>query len=349
MRDGNPMAGSKDYLGTKILADLDKKPEIKQAYFDLHPEIKALSVGDDAQGGFFVNADLSGRVIKKIYETSPMRQYASVTAISTDALEGQIDADQVDYGWIGETGTRSVTANPQIGMWRIPTYEMYAQPKTTQKLLDDAAWDPEAWLSGKIADKFSRVENAAFVNGIGVNQPWGFLSKTLVADATGAASDDFITKQRIGFISTGASAAFPTASTTVVQANPLVDMIYALKSVYRDRPGTAFAMHRSTMGVVRKLQDLYGNYIWQPAVAVGQPSTLLGYPVAEFNDMPLIAANSFSIAFANWAESYQIVDRVGIRVLRDPYTAKPYVLFYSTKRVGGDVLNFEAIKLLKFI
>jgi HK97 family phage major capsid protein len=339
-------------LSTAIMGVFESNPEIKAQYLDLHPETKALAVSDDTAGGFMVHADLNGRIVRRIFETSPIRQYASVATISTDALEGPLDYDQPNAAWVAEQGTRSTTNTPKIGMWRIPTHELYAQPAATQKLLDDAAWDPETWLSLKVADKFARTENAAFVNGTGAGQPRGFLTETLISDASGASAsyDNYIQDKKIGYIPTGVSGAFPAVPTSgapTAQGNPLIDVIYALKSQYRDMPGTAWGMHRTVFAAVRKLQDAYGQYVWQPGFA-GQPSTLFGYPIAEFNDMPVLGANSLSIAFANWREAYQIVDRIGIRVLRDPYTSKPFVLFYTTKRVGGAILNYEAIKLVKF-
>jgi HK97 family phage major capsid protein len=311
-------------------------------------EKKALAVNDDTGGGYLVHADLSGRIVKRVFETSPIRAWASIQTISTDALEGMLDANQADYGWVSETGARAVTATPKIGMWRIPTHEIFASPAVTQKLLDDAAWDSESWLADKVADRFARAENNAFVLGDGVTKPRGFLSYTGVADS---ASTDFVSGTSVGYIKTGVNDAFPAVPTTAAptaQGNPIIDLIYALKSVYREAPGTAFAMHRTTFAAVRKLQDALGNYIWQPGLA-GQPSTLAGYAVAEFNDMPQIGdTNKFAIAFANWKAAYQIVDRVGVRILRDPFTSKPYILFYTTKRTGGDLLNKEAIKLLNF-
>jgi len=309
-------------------------------------ERKALQVADDTQGGYMVHADMSGRMVKRIFETSPIRQFANVQTISTDALEGPVDSDEASAGWVGESTARAQTGNAKLGMWRIPTHEVYAQPAATQKLLDDAAWDAEGWLSTKMADKFARLENAAFVNGNGVTQPKGFMNYTAVADDS---SLNYFALKQIGFTKTGAAADFapvPASGTDPAQADSLINLVFSLKSQYRDIPGTAFAMHRSTFARVRRLRDNLGNYLWQPGLG-GQPSTLLGYAIAEFNDMPLIGANAFPVAFANWREAYQIVDRQGIRILRDPFSAKPFVLFYGVKRTGGDVVNFEAIKLLK--
>lgn len=341
-------------LSDAICAVFEQKPELKAQYIEEHPEVKALAVSDDTSGGYMVHADLTGRIIKRIFETSPIRQYCSVATISSDALEGPKDTDQGTATWVSESGARAGTANPKIGMWRIPTFELYAMPAATQKLLDDAAWDPEAWLAAKIADKFARAENNAFVLGDGNGKPKGFLTENTISDAAGASAtyDSYIDEAKIGYIPTGVAddfAAVPTTGAPTAQGNCLLDVVYAMKSQYRDQPGVAWAMHRTTQGRLRKLQDALGNYIWQPGLGIGQPSTLLSFPIAEFNDMPILGgSNKFAIAFANWREAYQIVDRIGIRVLRDPYTSKPFILFYTTKRVGGATLNYEAIKLVKF-
>jgi len=296
-------------------------------------EVKALSVGSDPDGGYLVTPDTSGRMVKRIFETSPMRQYASVQLISTDALEGTSDYDEAGAGWVGETQARGETSTPQIQVWRIPVHELYAKPRATQKLLDDAAVDVEAWLAAKVADKFARMENAAFVSGDGAGKPRGFLSYPNGTTLPG----------QIQQIPTGVSGGF---AATPDGADVLISTITSMKEAYRG--GAVWAMNRGTQGAVRLLQDNDGKYLWQPSIVAGQPSTLLGYGVAGFEDMPAIAANSLSIAFANFSEGYQIVDRMGVRVLRDPFSAKPYVEFYTTKRVGGDVLNFEAIKLVRF-
>lgn len=296
-------------------------------------EVKALSVGVDPDGGYLVTPDTSGRIVTRIFETSPMRQYASVQLISTDALEGMGDYDEAGAGWVGETEARPETTTPQLQVWRIPVHEMYAKPRATQKLLDDAAVDVEAWLARKVADRFTRLENAAFVNGDGNGKPRGFLSYPAGTTIPGQI-------QRIGTGVSGGFAATPDG------ADVLINTITAMKEAYRG--GAVWAMNRGTQGAVRLLQDNDGKYLWQPSIVAGQPSTLLGYGVAGFEDMPAIGASSLSIAFANFSEAYQIVDRLGIRVLRDPFSAKPYIEFYTTKRVGGDVLNFEAIKLVSF-
>lgn len=310
-------------------------------------EAKTLSVNSDADGGFTVPTDMSGRIAKRVFETSPMRQYASVVTISTDALEGPVDAEEFDSGWVGETQSRAETTTGKIGMYRIPTHEVYAKPKISQKLLDDGQWDWESWITKKIADRFARRENLAFVSGNGITKPKGFLAWDTVADDRTA---NYFSLKKLGYIVSGKSADFPdvpSSGSAPAQGDPLINLQTALKSEYRNMPGTAWAMNATLVGRVRRLRDNQGHYLWMPGFGTS-PSTLLGFPIAEFNDMPALAADSFSVAFGNWAEGYSIVDRIGIRILRDPFSSKPHVEFYATKRVGGDVVNPEAIKLLKF-
>lgn len=295
-------------------------------------ELKALQVGTDPDGGYLVTPDTSGRIVQKVFESSPMRAYASVQVISTDALEGLYDLGEAGSGWVGETDARPQTGTPQLGKWRIPVYELYANPAATQKVLDDAAINLEAWLAGKVSEKFARDETAAFVNGNGVNKPRGFLTYP----------DGTTLPGTIEQIATGASGALASAPSG---ADALIDALFALKAPYR--ANATWFMNRSTLKLVRKAKDSDGAYLWQPGIQSGQPATLLGYPVAAFEDMPNPSSGSFSIAVGDMRAAYQIVDRTGIRVLRDPYTAKPYVLFYTTKRVGGDVVNFEAIKIVR--
>ena len=294
---------------------------------------KALSVGIDPDGGYLVDPDTSGRIVKKVFETSPMRSIASQQTIGTDALEGVYDLDEADAGWVGETQARPETDTPKIQKWRIPTHELYANPYATQKLLDDSMVNLEQWLADKVADKFSRKENEAFVNGDGVGKPRGFLTYPAGTDIPGT----------IEQILSGVDGGFASDGTG---GDVLIDTVYSLKQAYRS--GANWTMPRAVTKEVRKLKDADGVYLWQPGIAAGQPSTLLGYSIVEFEDMPELATGSLSIGFGNFQEAYQIVDRNGVRVLRDPYSAKPYIQFYTVKRTGGDVLNFEAVKLIKF-
>lgn len=303
-----------------------------------HSVMAAMSVGSDPDGGYTVTPDTSGRIIKKIYETSPMRQVASVTTIGTDRLEGFNDLGEGTAGWVGETQARPATGTPQLGKWEIPVHEMYAFPMVTQKLLDDSMFDIEAWLADKTSDKFIRTENAAFLNGDGILKPRGLLTYTTAATAD--ATRAWGTFQHVA---TGTSAGF---GTTTNGTDKLIDLVYSVKAGYRANAN--FMMSRSSVAGVRKLKDGQGNYAWQPSVTALSGGTLLGFNIVEAEDMPVIAADSLSIAFGDFREAYQIVDRIGIRVLRDALTNKPYVGFYTTKRVGGDAIHFEAVKFLKF-
>ena len=295
---------------------------------EMLPELerKALSVGSDPDGGYLVTPDMTGQIATKIFESSPIRSIAAVQAISTESLEGIADNDEAGAAWIGETGARTATTSPTLDKWIIPVHEHYAMPEATQKLLDDAAINVEAWLAGKVADKLARLEATAFVNGTGVAQPRGFL--TYAAGTTWG---------QIEQVNSGTSAAFT--------ADGLITLAYTLKSAHRT--GSVFVLSRLGVAAVRKLKGSDNNYLWQPGLGGGVPATLLGYPVVEAEDMPALAANSLSGAFGNFRTAYQIVDRAGVRVLRDPFTNKPYIRFYTTRRVGGAVVHFEAIKIQK--
>lgn len=290
-------------------------------------QTKALSVGSDPDGGYLVTPQMSSRIVQSIFETSPMRQLAAVETISSDALELIDDHDQAAAGWTAETGAITETSTPTLAKRNIPTHELYAQPKATQKLVDDSAIDIESWLSGKIADIFSRKENTAFVSGNGVGQPRGIL--------TYAAGTNWGQIQQVSSGSSGA-----------VTADAIIQLFYALKDAYSKR--ATFIMNRTVVQSIRLLKQATTNqYMWQPGLAAGAPDTLMGVPVQMAADMPVAAANSLSIAVGDFQAAYQIVDRKGISILRDPFTEKPFVKFYATKRTGGDVVNFEAIKLMK--
>lgn len=289
-------------------------------------ELKAMSVDSDQDGGFLVTPQMSSEIVKKVYESSPIRQLASVQTISTDALEILQDLDEVATGWVGEVQPRGETGTPLLKKISIPVHELFAQPKATQKLLDDASVNVEAWLAGKVAEKFGRDEATAFVKGDGVAKPKGFLSY----DAG------------TGF---GQVEQKETVSAGTINADDLIALSYTLKSEYKNN--AVWLAKRLTIETFRKFKDNQGQYLWQPGLNGGTQSTLLGHNLFEAEDMASIGNNSLSVAFGDFRQGYQIVDRIGIRTIRDIYTAKPYVLFYTTKRVGGGVKNFEAIKLLK--
>lgn len=300
-------------------------------------QVKAMQVGIDSDGGYLVPTDLSGRIATRVFELSPIRQIGNVQAISSDALEGIEDTNEADAGWVGEVATRSDTTTPQVGKYRIEAQEMYAKPKASQKLLDDASVDIEVWLGNKVSDKMARVEGAAFVSGNGVAKPRGFTTYTTVATA-----DATRTWGQLEYVPTGASGAFHTT-----QADPLFDLIAAFKPAHLIN--ARWVTRRTVLAAIRKFKtSTTAEYIWQPGLQLGQPDRLLGYPIVNAEDMPAIAANSLSMALGDFNAAYQIVDRLGVRTLRDPYTDKPYVVFYTIKRTGGAVVQFDAIKFIKF-
>jgi HK97 family phage major capsid protein len=298
-------------------------------------ELKALSAGSNADGGYTVPLEIETTIDRVLAKASPIRAIASVRQIGGNVYRKPIATAGAATGWVAETDARAETNTPTLSVIDFPAMELYAMPAATPTLLDDSAVDIEQWLAGEVQIVFAEQEGAAFVSGNGTTQPKGFLSETIVADASWAWT-------KIGYVASGADGAFASSNPT----DSLVNLAYAPKQGYR--ANGSWVMNRKTESVIRKFKDSTGNYIWSPGSAAGQPPTLLGYPVAEAEDMPDIASNSYSIAFGDFARGYLVVDRIGIRTLRDPYSAKPYVLFYTTKRVGGGVQNFEAIKLMKF-
>jgi HK97 family phage major capsid protein len=303
-------------------------------------EQKALAATVDPDGGYLVPADMSGRIVARAYETSPMREYASVQVISSDALEGLYDLNTgVSGGWVSEKAARTETNTPQLGKWRIDVHEQYANPAATQRILDDSVINVEAWLAAKTGDIIGRTENAAFVTGDGVGKPRGFASYT-----TAATADASRAWGQFEHVNTGANGAFLT---TAVGPDVLLDVIGAFKAVYINA-NTAWYGNRAAITAVRKLKDQQGMYLWQPGMQAGQPQTLLTFPVRMMQDMATLATGSLSLALGDMGQAYQIVQRAGITTLRDPFTNKPYVHFYSTARVGGAAVDFEALKFVRF-
>jgi HK97 family phage major capsid protein len=300
-------------------------------------ERKALSAGSDPDGGYLLPHATQGSTLRKIYEQSNMRQIATVQTISTNDIEGLLDNDEAAAGWVAELGTRSDTNTPQVGKWRIEAHEMYAMPKASQKILDDAATDVEAWLAGKVADKFARVEGTAFWQGTGVGQPRG-----LAAYDTAATGDATRAWGTFEHVVTGANGDFHTT-----QFDPVHTLMGAFKDQYLNN--AQFVMRRAVRTKARLLKESTTNrYLWEPGMQVGAPERLMGYPVRVDEYMPSLGTGSLSLAFGDFRQAYLIVDRMGMRTLRDPFTAKPYVVFYTTKRTGGGAQNTESVKFLKF-
>ncbi len=290
-------------------------------------EIKALSVGIDPDGGYLVTPAISARIIRKIYETDPIRQLATVETISTGAIEISVDRDEADSGgWVGELQARTETGTPQIGLIRIPVHEQFAEPRASQVFLEDAAVNVEAWLADKVANKFSRVEGIAFISGTGVHQPRGILTY-------GAGT------------AWGQIEQIPMLAAATITTDGLINVLFSMLEAYRG--GATWVMNRLAIREIMKLKDGDGQYIWRVGIAQEVPSTLLGHSIRMSTTMPIITNDTLSVALANWREAYTIVDRLGITTIRDIYTAKPQVKFYTRKRVGGDVVNYDAIKIGK--
>lgn len=300
----------------------------------------ALSVGSDPSGGYQVPADITNRVVELIYESSPIRLRAAARRTSRDRITIHRDLDQsTNGGWVSETGSRAASSTPQSPVpHEIPVHEQFAFPLITQQDLEDAEMDMEAWLINKVSSRFSRDENAAFVSGNGVGKPRGFTSYS-------AGTPSKATFAVVQQVATGGAAGFKAKPDG---ADIFVDLIGAMKEELLD--GASWAMTRTTLSAARKLKDDNGQYQVQLSQGLqGRPGfEILGFPVDRFADMDELGANKLPIALANWAEAYQIADHAsGMTVLRDPYTQKPHLGVYAKKRVGGDVANFEAIKLAK--
>ena len=295
-------------------------------------EEKGLTVASD--GGFLAAPQVAETVQTVLSTGASLRKLANVVTVESSAYEVLVDKGDMGAGWADEADAVE-TAPGGIERISIPVHELSAMPKASQRLLDDAAFDVEAWLAERIADKFARSEAAAFIKGDGVSKPRGILSYPVAANATG-------TEGQIGCVMTGELGEFNAAT----PADALIDLIYALSAEYR--ANASFVMNSKTAANIRKMKDADGRFLWTDALAAGQTPQLLGYPVLISEDMPDMDSDSLSIAFGDFRAAYTIVERPDLRVLRDPFSAKPHVLFYATKRVGGGVTDFRAVKLLKF-
>ncbi len=298
-------------------------------------ELKALSAGSNPDGGYLVPPEVETAIGQRLTAISPIRGIAGQRTISGNVYKKPFMTAGPAVGWVGETDARTATTSPTLDELSFPAMELYAMPAATATLLEDAAVNIDQWLAQEVEQVFAAQEGAAFVTGDGSNKPKGFLAYDTIDDASWEWG-------KLGYIASGAAGAFPSSDPSDV----LVDLVYAVNAGYRQN--AVFVMNRKTQSAIRKFKDSTGNYLWQPPAIAGGKASLMTFPVIEAEDMPDIAANSLSIAFGDFNRGYLVVDRAGVSVLRDPYTAKPYVLFYTTKRVGGGVQDFDAIKLMKF-
>ncbi|UIP07133.1 phage major capsid protein [Erythrobacter sp. SDW2] len=298
-------------------------------------EIKSISGAVPSDGGYAVPREIDAAIARALTEISPIRAIAQVVQTGTSGYSKLVSLGGTASGWVSETAARPETDTPSFSEIAPPTGELYANPAASQAMLDDAGFDLEAWLASEIATEFARAEGAAFVHGNGVDQPRGFLNAPTSEEFDGDRA--FGTLQYIG---TGDAAGFGS--------NPdakLIDLVHTMKAGHRQ--GASFVMNSATLAEVRKLKTADGAFLWQPGLVEGQPDRLLGYPVVEAEDMPDIATGAFPVAFGNFRHGYLIAERTATQILRDPFTNKPFVHFYATKRVGGQVLDSNAIKLLK--
>lgn len=299
-------------------------------------EEKAMNGLTGADGGFLVPAETETEIGRRLAAISPIRSVASVRTVSSAILKKPFATGGAQTGWVAETAARLKTDAPALAELTFPTMELYAMPAASAALLDDAAVDIDRWIGEEVEQAFAAQEGAAFVNGDGVTQPRGFLRYPTVHEADWSWG-------RIGTVPTGAEGGFREGTGA---SDCLIDLVYALKAGYRQN--ACFLMNRRTQSAIRKLKDADGNYLWAPPAAAGGRATLMGFPVVEAEEMPDMDAGANAIAFGDFQRFYLVVDRQGVRVLRDPYSAKPYVLFYTTKRVGGGVQDFDAAKFLQF-
>lgn len=302
----------------------------------MKPEYQAaMSTGSDPDGGYLVPKTVDSRIITRVFETSNLRALATVIPIGGKELEIPRDEGEFGYGgWVGETTAPSETTTSQLGVSKIFAHEMFAEPRVTQNMIEDAGLDIESWVANKVGDKMGRIEATSFFTGTGVNQPRGLLT---YANWATSSADGHLENGKIEQIVSGAA--------TTVTADAFYNLVFALKDYYLNN--AKFLMKRLTVRDIMKLKDGQGNYLWQMGdVKSGQPATLLTHEITRAEDMPTLGAGTLSVAFGDIKQAYTIVDRLGITLLRDNLTAKPYIKFYNRRRVGGDVVNFEAVKLM---
>lgn len=298
----------------------------------LELDAKSMTAAVNSDGGYLVDPQTSATVQSVLYSTASIRSISSVVNVEATSYDVLVDHTDLGTGWASESSNITETATPQIDRITIPLHELSALPKASQRLLDDSAFDIETWLADRIAEKFARAEAAAFINGDGVDKPRGVLDHSTV-------DNEAWTWGNLGYVATGIDG-------DIGDGDSIIELVYALGAQYR--ANATFVMNSKTAGGVRKLKDADGRFLWSDGLAAGEPARLMGYPVVIAEDMPDVTSDSHSIAFGDFAAGYTVAERPDLRVLRDPFSAKPHVLFYATKRVGGDVSDFAAIKLLKF-
>ncbi|MEM1299874.1 MAG: phage major capsid protein [Pseudomonadota bacterium] len=333
-----------------------RRPALSASAIDELPHKKAFSAyvrtGDDdglrvldveakgiysvtGDGGLLVDPGTADTIQGVLQSGASLRAISRVVNVESSSYDVLADHGEIGFDWTSEGATFTETTAAAVERISIPLHELSAAPQATQRLLDDAAFDVEGWLAERVAERFLRAESQAFVNGTGVNQPTGFLTKPSVANASW-------TWGNIGYIPTGTDGDFDPNN----PGDALVDLVYSVEAEYRS--GAVFIMNSRTAGEVRKMKDNQGRFLWMEGLQAAQPPLLVGYPALIVEEMPDIGTDAHAIAFGNFTQGYTIAERPDLRILRDPYTARPNVTFFATKRVGGDVTDYAAIKTLKF-
>lgn len=322
---------------------LEHKQALRQAYLrkgddeGLHElERKALSSGSDPDGGYLIDAEMDTDIDRIAETISGLRSVANVRAIGSAKYQKFMKTRGVSGGWLAEAADSDESTEPQFSRIEIEAFKMYAEPWVPNEMLEDAFYDLEGDLAMEAGITFGETEGAAFITGNGVGRPRGIAAYTMAANASYAWG-------KVGYIASGAAGAFASSA----PADKLVDLQHALKPQYR--PGAVWLMNDATLGTARQMKDGSGSYyLWQPDPTAGFGGRFLGSPVVIDDNVADIAANSLSIAYGNFKRGYTIVDRRGIAVIRDPFTKKGVTKFHFSKRVGGGITNFEAIKFMKF-
>lgn len=298
-------------------------------------EAKAWSVSSLPDGGYLVPEELETEISRRLSLVSPIRSIAGIKQVTGSLYKRPFAINGAEAGWVGETDPRAETLTPTLEQLEFPTMELYAMPAATATLLDDSATDVDQWIAEEVETAFAEQEGVAFISGDGVNKPRGFLDYPTILEQSWSWGS-------LGYIPTGASGDFSPTD----PFDTFIYLTYALRAPYRQN--AVWVMNRTVQAFARRFKDADGNYIWQPPTGAGVQASILNHPIVEAEDMPDATPDSMSIAFGDFNRGYLIVDRLGVRVLRDPFSKKPFVLFYTTKRVGGGVLDYNAIKLMKF-
>lgn len=293
-----------------------------------------MTTQQDDHGGYFTPAEMTAGIERLLRDMGAMRRIARRLTTGNNAVTFMQSPGEAGAGWVNEKDKRPETDTPRVTRLTIPIFEMYAQPAATQTLLDDAGIPIEGWLTQEVGYAFAGLEEKAFIEGDGVDAPRGLLSYPIVKNANWV-------WEKVGYIASGDANTLPADKNG---ADALIDLQYSMDQ--RLRPGAVWLMNQATQATIRKMKDDNGQYYWQPSMQLGQPASLFGHSILTDDYMPDVAAGKYPIAFIS-PICYTVIDRMGVRVLRDPYTAKPNILFYSTRRVGGGMRRFDAAKIMK--